>query len=348
MQLTHNQPSAPPPSTILRWLAFLHQEMVTEYAEKKTRHRSPQTGQAWRAFNQIFGGLTVPQLLRVVTAMLHFTQEDDILAQSLRNSLAPLLLEHELSGDFLGPNTAPRTAAASPSPLNGERAERGETVSSKKKSTNPWAQHPQPDPWLPESQAAPLLRRTVERWCDWLDADIHLHAHRYWHHSPVCFDPDPEKRHLACLGRTQRHFASQPDSIKAQWQTLHSLLAEHFKNSPKWNTVGQAMMSDAEHPWLYPEADSLIISLWPLVKRHHWTYRDLRNVALSLRSQHHPSSIIQHPVYPWRTDADLATFTLNTLALRKPTPGKTTKSGHPPGEEIARLLFARPQSPDAP
>src|SRR2546427_8472953 len=52
-----------------------------------------------------------------------------------------------------------------------------------------------------------LSTETIRRWCDWLDAAVHLQTHRRWHLAPACFDPDPEKRYLAALGNAQRNIA---------------------------------------------------------------------------------------------------------------------------------------------
>ena len=278
--------------TLQRWLAWLQLEAVAEYAEKKgARGRVLQTGQAWRAFRQITHDLPLPCLLNVLTGMLRLADCDQPVSRTLWASLRPLQIEHELYGDYLGPQT--------PSSL-------------------------------PEAEAGPLALRTVERWCDWIDADIHLHTHALWHHAPIAFDPDAEKRSLASLGLAQRHFALHADSVKTQWHILHALLSEQFKNSPKWRMVGQAMASDTERPWPYAEADKVLISLWPLLKRHNWTYRDLLNVVRQ--------AVRNGQAYPFRSEQELATFCVNTLGLRKTGSGKTARDGRPAGYAVAQCL----------
>ena len=85
--------------------------------------------------------------------------------------------------------------------------------------------------------------------------------------------------------------------------------------------------------WNYPEVDAAVICLWPLVKRYHWTYRDLLNVMLEGDPQLRR--------YPCQRVEDLATYCANVLGLRKTAQGKTSKKGRPQGCEVARRLFPR-------
>lgn len=80
--------------------------------------------------------------------------------------------------------------------------------------------------------------------------------------------------------------------------------------------------------------DECIIKLWPLVRRHHWTYRDLMNVI---------QSVAPVPLrYPCEREQDLATYCNNVLGLRKSSKkGKSDPHGRPPGYEVARAMCDR-------
>jgi hypothetical protein len=288
-------------AAIQRWLAQLLSHALAEYAEKKEpKNRSLQSGHAWSAFLETFGPPNGPGLLHVCLALYRFARAHDPLAPILSDTAAVLSFEHDSSGEFLGPR-------------------------------NPDLSDP--------AQAILLTRQTIRRWCDWIDAAVHLQTHSYWHHHPVCFDPDPEKRDLACLGVVQRRFALQTSQVKALWHQVYSDAVEHYKNSHKWPKLGQAMASDQHRPWPYRELDIAIISLWPLLKRHNWTYRDLINVILALNSD----SVLRIPHsalnYPCQREQDFTVHCRTVLGLRKTGRGKTTKNALPLGHEIARKLF---------
>src|SRR2546425_3509780 len=91
------------------------------------------------------------------------------------------------------------------------------------------------------------------------------------------FRSDVERRDLAGVGLAQRHYSEMNDWTKGAWQHLHAQFAQRYNQSPKWLTVGQAMASQEKRPWAYHEVDTFIIYLWPLLKRHNWTYSDLLN-----------------------------------------------------------------------
>ena len=282
---------------IQRWLAALNKETVVEYAEKKNpRDRVLQTGSAWRGFSEIWGDLPDPQFCYLFTCLARLTTYDDPVSRCLAEARFPLKIEHERSGDYFGPQT--------------------------------------PDLSARPAELAQLLRRTAERWCDWLDAAHQLHIHGNWRHFPIYFDTDIEKRDLAGLGLAQRNYAELNDWMKGAWHHLHAKFAQQFIHSPKWLTVGQAQASQQERLWPYQEIDTTIIYLWPLLKRHNWTYTDLLRVVRSL---------CQRPdAYPCAREQDFATYCTTVLGLRKKGRGKTTKNRRPPGYDVAHRLFQPP------
>ena len=309
------------------WLGQLLLDAAAQYAEKKDpRDRSMQNGQAWRAFLDLFRrpavqtpessnqppstssppppALSDSDLPHILSDLLRFAGCDDPMSEWLANAAIPLSIEHDCTGDYIGPKSL-ATAR------------------------------------LPK-EAADLARRSIARWCDWLDACIHYRTHQFWHLAPACFDPDPEKRELALLGTIQRHAAGQTESSRARWQSHFSEAAERFKDSPKWSTLGKAMSAQSDRLWPYHDIDAIIISLWPLLKKHNWTYRDLLNVAseiISLSSINHKRSTIN---YPLDSEQSLATYCTNVLGLRKSAKGVTAKTGKPPGHDIALRFFTKP------
>jgi hypothetical protein len=279
------------------WLGRLVVEVKAEYAEKKNpKDRSLQTCQAWRGFLTLFGDASDEEFPKLLSHLFRFAEYDDVLAEWLRGSLVPLSIEHDCFGEYFGPKTM-------------EIAKR-------------------------PKERAELARRSVARWCDWLEALIHFRTHEHWHLAPASFDPDPEKSELAALGTVQRHLANLSEPAKAWWQWHFAEAVERFKGSPKWPALGVAMAAEGDRLWPYREIDVLVISLWPLVKKHNWTYRDLLNVIRP--------ALTRPTAYPCEREQDFATYCTNVLGLRKMTKGVSAKDGRPAGWEVAvRMLQAR-------
>jgi hypothetical protein len=279
------------------WLGQLVVQAAAEYAEKKNpKDRSLQSGLAWQGFLKLFPQPEDKDFPAILSHVFRFAEYEDPLAAMLRHALYPLSVEHDCTGDYFGPKT-----------MNVAR-----------------------DP-----KAGPqLARRSLIRWCDWLDALIHFQTHQHWHMAPTCFDPDPDKRELAALGANQRHWVHLDDSAKAWWQWHFSEAAERFKDSPKWPTLGRAMSADADRLWQYADVDALVIGLWPLVKQNNWTYRDLLNVIRP--------GINRPEAYPCAAEQEFAAYCTNILGLRKTTKGVTAKDGQPAGLEIAKQLCPHP------
>jgi len=276
------------------WLSQVDLRAAAEYAEKKNaRDRAMQAGQAWRVFLEVFGHAKDAEFPHVLQSLCRFAEYDDAQARILLKPITPLCYEHECFGDYIGPQTM--DVARQP------------------------------------AEAVKLARRSVERWCDWIDAVIHFQTHAAWHLKPVLFHPDPEKRELAILGLNLRNFAGMDSFGKTWWQWHHGEAAERFKNSPKWSTLGKAMSSDEERPWRQPDLDSVIISIWPLLKLNNWTYRDLQEVARMMLPAPHR--------YPLESEQELATYCQNVLGLRKSgVTGRSSPDGKPRGWEVALKL----------
>ena len=281
------------------WLGEVVLKAVAEYAEKKSaRDRQMQMGQAAQSFQNLFGHATDSELPHVLASLLRFLEYDDAQAEILRRASLGVSTEHDCSGDYIGPKA--------------------------------------PNPACNSTEALLLVRPSIQRWCEWLDAVVHSDTHLRWHASPTQFDPDAEKRELAALGVNQRFFAGLSDFSKQWWQWHFGEAAARFKGSPKWPNVGQAMAATQNRIWNYPEADAAVISLWPLLKRHNWTYRDLLAVI-------HKTLPTPHR-YPLQNERELATYCQNVLGLHQTpgTYGRFHPGGCPPGCDVALRLCRRP------
>lgn len=295
------------------WLAELLQRDAAEYAEKKNpKDRSLQSGEAWQSFQQMFAVLIKKGYFYLLSCLFRFSASDPSPRNSLRHALIPLSIEHHQTNDYFGPKTMDRVRSGAITPQPSGHSQLS-TLNSQ------------------------LAEKTILRWCDWLDAAIHLRTHRRWHFAPECFDPDPEKRELAALGNAQRHLTALDLPAQVSWLWDFANAAHKYKDSPKWSTLGIAMSAQSDRPWLYPDVDTLVISLWPLVKTYNWTYRDLLNVMRSLDSR--PSGLSPFHRYPCDYEQDFSAYCANVLGLRKIGKGRTAKNRQPAGFEIARQLW---------
>jgi hypothetical protein len=278
------------------WLCSLVERAIAEYVEKKNpKERSLQRGEACRTLLELLEFLELESGKRfryLLSVLLRFSGSDDAPGNSLRRALVPLSIEHRCTGDYFGPKTLEIAKL--------------------------------------EKEGNELARRTVVRWCDWVDAAVHLRVHRHWHFAPDCFDPDPEKRQLAELGKIQRHIAELDPRAQAAWLWDFSNAALRFKDSPKWAALGKSMGSESEPSWPYADVDTLVIAFWPMVKGYNWTYRDLLNVIRP--------ALKRPKAYPCEREQDFATYCANVLGLRKTGKGLTAKNGRPAGYEIAVQL----------
>ena len=277
------------------WLGELTLRTVAEYAEKKSASdRRLQTGEAERLFQEAFGHATDKELPHVVQCICRFAEYDDPQSEMTLRAFAAINCE-----------TTPDTFPRLDSPLNPDEI----------------------------ANAVRHLRQTIARLCEWLDAVSHWDTHLHYHLSPVSFHPDPDRRELAILGVSQRNFSHLSEFSRAWWQWHHGEAAARFVDSPKWPTIGMAMACERTRPHKYPELDETVICLWPLLKRHNWTYRDLLNVLIQV--------LPKREAAPLDREHDLAAYCNNVLGLRKQGEGSTTQNGRPPGFDAALRLCGR-------
>jgi hypothetical protein len=254
------------------WLSQLEAQASAEYAERKDRrYRVMQTSQAQRAFLHVFGPLNGGPFADLLENLYRFTEYEHPLAGLLFRALVPLSIEHESTGDFMEPRL--------------------------------------PDPSKRPRQALALLWQSLERWCDWLDAILHLRTHAAWR---------------LAGGGTNTEF-------------LHA--AETLPGAAPNRTLSQTLMAQTQGYWPCQELDEAVIALWPLVKRHNWTHGDLLSVLRDL---------LRRPqVWPCQNEEVLAAYCAGSLGLHKIGRGETSKGNRPAGYEVA-LRLCPPLRPPAP
>jgi hypothetical protein len=281
------------------WLGDVTLKTVAQYAERKSaKNRKLQQGLATESFTAAFGHASNAEFDHVFSSLLRFAEFDDAQSRTLLAAYWPMSLEY--------PHDA-------------------------------W---PKPVPKMSAEQIDAVIsfeRSMVHRLCEWVEAIVHAQTHFFSHHAPVAFDSDPENRELAILGIGQRHYPGMSDFQKAWWEWHHGEAAECLTDLAKWSMVGKAMSDESTTHQSYPALDDCIIRLWPLVRRHRWTYRDLMNVL---------QSVAPVPLrYPCEREQDLAAHCNNVLGLRKSGgKGKSHPQGTPPGYEVARAMCARPDA----
>jgi hypothetical protein len=233
------------------------------------------------------------------------------------------------------------------------------------------AEHRHPQPSSPSTSAPPeaAARATLIRWCDWLDAALHLRTHRHYHLAPGCFHPDPAVRELALLADAERHLADLPDRARQAWFADLTAASHRHHHSPLWPQIGKALSAEARS-WAYPELDTLIIALWPLVKKYRWTYRNLmdllapfhaaqkhgqklcREESPSPQAAHNPaarrkphsalrtpnstlSRAVHDAPYPCDREQNFGTYCTHVLSLFKQSRGRTNPKAPLPGLALA-------------
>ncbi|HWX22792.1 MAG TPA: hypothetical protein VN578_23065 [Candidatus Binatia bacterium] len=297
------------------WLGDLLLEDINEYANHPDpATRSMQTGQAWRAFQPVFGAVRDQDFHQVLNCLARFAESENPVSQQLRRAMHAVYLEHQVYGEFLG------LEALGPSPRS----------------------YP----------SARLMHRFVERVCDWVDAVVQINAHALWVHEPACFDPDPEKRRLASDQLIQPSMAEMNEPALVLPYIQPRAAGRRFRSgSPACSPAPSSTTppSEAPGPGLphsalcaphseerpFPRLDELIMTLWPVLKLHNWTYADFWNIL----SQ---GDIPLAPT-PCSDRRHLAHYCLHTLGLRKTGHGQTTRNALPPGHELV-LVFLRPAS----
>src|SRR6266496_3780212 len=223
------------------WIGHLLDQAIADYGDSRRSHsRIMQFGQAQRGFLQVFGNTTEQEFESLLHNCHRFTGYDDPLAEILLQAVVPLSIEHECSGDF----SAARALDRSRRPR----------------------------------EALGLMRQSVERWCDWVDAVIHLQTHVLWHLAPECFSAGRDRRDWAALG-IHRWFAGQMSDLRKMKLSARNFAADGpAADARLLEDLAPYGACQPKRTWPHPELDEAVISLWPLLQRHNWTFADLLNV----------------------------------------------------------------------
>jgi hypothetical protein len=123
------------------WFVQLREYTEARYAEPAgAKGRGLQTGFAWRSFAKLFEPLSSIELVRLFENLLRFANYEAYPpARAFFLAYAPLSFEHDISGEYIGPGV-----------------------------------------WTPEAgsrNAVHRVRRTLRRWCQWMEALAHFQVH---------------------------------------------------------------------------------------------------------------------------------------------------------------------------
>ncbi len=280
------------------WLGDVTLRTVEEYSgHKRAKNRKLQQGLAAESFTAVFGHVSDEEFHHLFGSFARFGQFDDCQSHTVSRAYGLMALEC------------------------------------------PVATWPVPAPPFEAGQMSTMvafMRGMVQRLGEWVEAVTHAQTHKFSHLAPIAFDPDPENRELAILGVQQRHFPGMGDFQRAWWEWHHGEASDRLSEPAKWSMVGKALVDDSTTHQNYPALDDCIIMLWPLVRRHQWTYQDLMAVI---------RAVVPVPLgYPCDRVQALATYCNNVLGLRKNGKGKSDPNGTPPGFEVARAMCARPEA----
>lgn len=123
------------------WLVQLRRYVETRYLQSgKAARQFLQTGYAWHSFSALFDPSGALESVRLFENLLRFANyEHAAPARTFFLAYAPVVFEHDLSGEFIGPGVSRPEADA--------------------------------------TDAAVRVRRTLQRWCDWLEALMHFQIH---------------------------------------------------------------------------------------------------------------------------------------------------------------------------
>jgi hypothetical protein len=211
------------------WLGRLQKYIAKRHVGRtRASDRALQTGYAWRSFSKLFFPLSEIASIRLFENLLRFSDYGTHPpARAFFLAYAPLAFEHDASGEYIGPGV-----------------------------------------WTPEAgttEAALRVRRTLKRWCDWLEALAHLQV-----------------RELQ---------QGEPSRL---------------------------------------QLDKSIIFLWPLVKRHNWSYHDLLTIVRWLSGGSNE--------FPFQNEQHFARYCWTALGLRKAGLEIAAQDGPIAAQEVAERL----------
>jgi hypothetical protein len=165
----------------------LHEYAQDRYADSNFSGPKPlQTGVAWRSFSALFEPLNAIGRVKLFENLLRFANHEPYApARGFFLAYAPLSFEHDVTGEYIGPGVWTEQG--------GSRA------------------------------AAVRVRRTLKRWCEWLEALVHFQVHRQ--HYPVSPRLELDKTIIFLWPLLAHHKWGCGDLLRI----LQSLSADRFK-----------------------------------------------------------------------------------------------------------------------
>ena len=309
---------------IRQWLADCVIETCAAYANPHRRPGEPmQTGGVLSAFLDVFDLRRDDQLLPASQALFRFLKYSHPLSDVLARSRAPLHIEHDVTGDYSGRRTL----------------------------------HLAKNP----ATAVPLLRRSLERWCDWLDAINHLEVHRSSQLALAGFEPTKADEFVAfgfnlCklpnpetpsspLNWLWRHdtppaidlaqLAVLPSPSRGEGPEPH-IPHSAFLAAPNPASAGEGGRTPHLKTWPNEEVDTLLIALQPVAKQYAWSCADLLKVLRKL---------VRNPaVFPLWHESDLEYYRKTELALPPLAAENFSENPLPAAFDLALALCPLPDS----
>lgn len=283
------------------WVGDVTQSTIKHYAENKSGKRHLQTGIAWESWRRVFGTVKPEEWPGVLTALLRFSNCDAPESDYIKHIMNVVALEDHY----------------------------GEPVSISAYIATGTVQA------LTLDELFRKMRYLFQRMAEWLEAVIHWNTHLTAAIAPKVLQSSQEKRELYQLGLLQRNHANLGVNGKAWWQFRHGDMANRFSGKPELGLIGQAQANEKWGSLKRPQVDQLTIHWWPLLKRYHWTDRDMR---LLIRQ------VVDRPdEYPLNEDKEFADYRQKALGLKKAKSNqdKSSPDGHPRGWKVAMAMVGR-------
>ena len=136
------------------WVVQHHKRTQQRYTGGSGGPRTAlQTGYGWRSFSTFFEPLSAIELVRLFENLLRFASYDEYaLSRAFFLAYAPLAFEHDMYGAYIGPGVWTRPAGS--------------------------------------QKAAQRVRRTLQRWCDWIEALTHVQVNQLCNTNTVSLELD--------------------------------------------------------------------------------------------------------------------------------------------------------------
>jgi hypothetical protein len=280
------------------WVGDVNLSTVEHYAENKSGKRHLQTGIAWESWRRVFGTAKPEEWPNILTALSRFSNCDAVESDGIKHITNLVALE-----DHYG----------EPVSISARMAAGAEQA-------------------LTQDKLCRKTRYLFQRMAEWLEAIIHWNTHLTAAIAPKLLQPSQEKRELYQLGLIQRNHANLDAHGKAWWQFRHGDMANQFSGKRELGMIGQAQANEKWGSLKRPQVDQLTIHWWPLLKRYHWTDRDMR---LLIRQ------VVDRPdEYPLNEDKDFADYRQKALGLKKTKSrqDRSSPEGHPRGWKVAMAM----------